>query len=258
MVNFFLFLTYSVAFIFLLSFLSLLFGAEPKRVFKELFSDEVIFALKLTLETSLIATLITMLISIPVAYALARFRFPFKSLIRTFIDMPMTFPELVIGFLLLLLFSNFFDPLLRSFNIQIIFSKSAIVIAQILVALPFAVKILYTEFFNIDPKYEWVSRSLGYNLWETFLKVSLPMAKNGLVSALVVSFARAFGAFGAVLVFAGGVYMKTETLPIGLYLNLSYGNMERAIAMGFVLILTSFLTLSAVEFLYKTKKGRFS
>jgi len=252
MVKFFIALTYSVAFIFLLTFIGLLFGAEPGKVFKELFSNEVVFALKLTLETSLIATFITMVVSVPVAYSLARFRFPLKALLRTFIDMPMTFPELVIGFLLLLLFSNVLD--LDIF----VFSKTAIVIAQIFVSLPFAVKILYTEFLNIDPKYEWVSRSLGYNLWETFLKVTLPMAKNGLISALVVSFARAFGAFGAVLVFAGGIYMKTETLPIGLYLNLSYGNLERALAMGLVLIATSFLTLSTIEFLYKGKKDRFS
>jgi len=260
MVRLFLILTYAVAFVLLLSFLSLLFGADFRRVFfKELFSEEVLFSLRLTLETSIVATFITISLSVPVAYSLARFHFPFKSLIRTFIDMPMTFPELVIGFLLLLLFSNILDPLLVSCHIHwdIVFSKSAVVIAQVFVALPFAVKILYTEFLNIDPKYEWVARSLGYNLRETFLKVTLPMAKNGLISALVVSFARAFGAFGAVLIFAGGIYMKTETLPIGLYLNLSYGNMERAVAMGVVLILTSFLTLSVVELLYKTGKGRF-
>ncbi len=248
----FLTLTLLLVFILVLSFVAL-FTAQPiEVVFKELLSPEVVYALKLSLITAAISTVIVLLLALPVAYSLSRWDFPLKSLVRTIIDMPLAFPELVIGFLLLLLFSKFLDPFLSKFNIEIVFSKAGIVVAQIFVALPFAVRILYTSFSQVDKKYELVSRSLGYSAWETFLNITLPMVKIGIVSAALVTFARALGAFGAVLVFAGGTYMKTETLPIGLYLNLSYGNMARAIAFGIILIVVSFISLFVIE-LFKGK-----
>jgi len=99
----------------------------------------------------------------------------------------------------------------------------------------------------VDYRLESVARSLGYRPAETFFKVTLPLAKVGLLSAVVVAFARSFGAFGAVLVFAGGVYMKTETLPVGIFLNISYVNLERATVMGLILMLVSLLCLILFE-----------
>jgi molybdate transport system permease protein len=255
---FFLFatLTYLVGFLFLLAFLSLFLSIEPSEGFKEFFSAEVLFALKLTLWTSIVSTAIVMLLAIPTSYSFARFKFPFKDALKILIDLPMFFPELLIGLLLLLLFSDTFEGFFKKLHIQVVFTEKAILLAEIFVALPFAVKILYTTFLEIDKRYESVARSLGYTPFETFFKVSLPMAKHGLISALVVAFARSFGAFGAVLIFAGGVYMKTETLPIGIFLNISYGNLDRAIVMGIVLVLVSLLTLVIFEFFKpKTEKA---
>lgn len=251
-------ITYFVGFLFLLAFLSLFLSIEPSKVFKEFFSKEVLFALKLTLETSIISTVVVMLLAVPTAYSLARFNTPLRGFLKILIDLPMFFPELLIGLLLLLLFSDTFGGILKSLNLQVVFTEKAVLLAEIFVSLPFAVKILYTTFSGIDKRYEMVARSLGYTPFETFLKVSLPMAKHGLISALVVAFARSFGAFGAVLVFAGGVYMKTETLPVGIFLNISYGNIERATVMGIVLMVVSLLTLVLFELCKpKGETGRF-
>ncbi len=239
----------------LISFLGFILSVSPKVLLRELLSDEVLFAVKLTLTTSSVATLIVVPLSVVVAYSLARFEYPLLRLVKVVVDLPMAFPELLVGFLLLVLFSDLLDPVLG--DLSPVFTPAGVVIAQMAVALPFAVRVLYTGFVQLDPRYEMVARSLGYGPFETFLKVSLPMVKAALLSALVVAFARSFGAFGAVLIFGGGVHMKTETLPVGIYLNLSYGNLERAVAMGALLMAVSFLTVLLLELFQKKGVHRF-
>ncbi len=233
-------LPYAVGITFFFLFGSILLFLPYGDFLKELLSEEFLYALRLTIFTALVSTAVVMSVSIPTAYGLARSDFPLKGLIKVLIDLPMFFPELLMGLLLLLFFSNLL-------KVQIAFTTAAVVLAEIFVSLPFAVKILYTTFVGIDKRYELVARSLGYKPIEVFFKVVLPMAKDGLLAALVVAFARSFGAFGAVLIFAGGVYMKTETLPVGIFLNISYGNIERASLMGFLLMVVSFLTLFTFE-----------
>jgi len=233
-------ITYAVGFTFLLLFLSIIFFLPFKGLLKELLSEETIFALKLSLVTASVSTAVVVILAIPTAYGLARLEFPLKGAIKILIDLPMFFPELLIGLLLLLLFSNLL-------KLQIAFTTTAVILAEIAVSLPFAVKILYTTFQGIDRRYELVARSLGYKPIEVFFKVSLPLAKGGVLASLLVAFARSFGAFGAVLIFAGGVYMKTETLPVGIFLNISYGNLERATLMGFLLMAVSLITLILFE-----------
>jgi len=241
--------TYLVGTFFLLTFLSFVFSISPQKLVKEFFSQEGLFALKFTLVTALIATFITLPLAVILGYSLARFQFPFKKLLKVTVDLPMAFPELLTGFLLLIMFSGLLKPLTAIFNP--VFSPSGVVLAEIAVSLPFASRIVYTTFKQIDKRYEMVARSLGYSFAETFLKVSLPMAKGGLISATVVTFARSFGAFGAVLILGGGVYMKTETLPVGIFLNISYGNLDRAVAMGVVLMAVSFITVWLIELFQK-------
>ncbi len=239
----------AVGFLFFLLFASILF-ALPKgeNLFRELLEEEFLYAIFLTVGTSIVSTAVVMLLSIPTAYGLARLDFPLKNLVKLLVDLPLFFPELLLGLLLLLLFSDLL-------KVQIAFTTAAVVIAQIAVAFPFAVKVLYTAFSEIDPRYELVARSLGYRPVEVFFKVTLPMAKGGLLAALLVAFARSFGAFGAVLIFAGGVYMKTETLPVGIFLNISYGNIERAALMGFLLMAVSLITLLLFEKFTRFRQG---
>ena len=234
------FLIHTEGLLLVLLFGSILFSLPYGDLLKELLSAEFLYALRLTVLTALISTAVVMVFAIPTAYGLARFEFPLKGFIKILIDLPMFFPELLMGLLLLLFFSNLL-------KVNIAFTTTAVVLAEIAVSFPFAVKVLYTTFSGIDKRYELVARSLGYRPLEVFFKVTLPMAKEGLLASLIVAFARSFGAFGAVLIFAGGVYMKTETLPVGIFLNISYGNIERASLMGFLLMAVSFLTLFTFE-----------
>lgn len=160
----------------------------------------------------------------------------------------MAFPEIVLGIALLMLFgNNTLGNLLRSLGVNIVFTTFGIIIAQFFVAFPYAVRIIHSTFSYINPRYEFVSRSLGYGEFETFKNITLPLAKNGILASGVVTLARCIGTFAAVLLVGGGTYMKTETLPIAIYFNLSLGNIDMAITAAIILLIISFITIFTLE-----------
>ncbi|WP_148881993.1 ABC transporter permease [Thermococcus aciditolerans] len=245
-------LTIFVAFLFtfflFIAIATLFFVPRPHEILEALKSEEMVYSLKLSLITASISTLLVILIGIPIGYALSRFDFRGKSAVKSILDLPMAFPELVLGLALLLLFGRTaFGDALSALGINVVFTKLGIVVAQFFTALPYAVRVIYTTFEGISPRYELVARSLGYSEFETFRKVTLPMAKDGLFASTIISFARSMGAFGAVLILAGGSYMNTEILPVTLYLNISYGNIGMAITSGIVLVVVSFLAILIFE-----------
>jgi len=237
-----------VAFLLVTAIGTLFLVPETDDILDNLWSAEMRFSLKLSLLTGVLSTALVMLFALPIGYALSRFQFPLKGLVKTVLDLPIAFPELVLGLCLLLLFGNsFLGSLFSALGLDFVFTKQGIVVAQFFTALPYAGRILKSTFDYVDPKLEFVSRSLGYSVWETFRNVSLPLAKNGILAAAVISFARCIGTFGTVLILAGGTYMKTEVLPITLYLNISYGNMGMALTSGIVLTVVSFVAIYFFE-----------
>jgi molybdate transport system permease protein len=189
-----------------------------------------------------------MIFALPIGYTLSRFKFPLKGFVKTIIDLPVAFPELVLGLCLLLLFGNtFIGDFFNALGLKLVFTKQGVVVAQFFTALPYASRIMKSTFDYIDPRMEFVSRSLGYSMFETFLNISLPLAKSGVLASTVISFARCIGTFGTVLILAGGSYMKTEVLPTTLYLNISYGNMGMALTSGIVLMFVSFIAIYVFE-----------
>jgi molybdate transport system permease protein len=235
-------------FLFFITVGTLLFVIKPSGLLSALLSEEMIYSMKLSILTSSVSTFSAMSCSIPTAYALSRFSFPGKSVIKTVLGLPMAFPELAMGLALLLLFGQgFLGPALEAAGLKVTFSKLGIIIAQFFVAFPYAVRVTYSTFESINPRYEQVSRSFGYGEFETFRHVTLPMARSGLFASGIITFARCIGAFGAVLVLAGGSYMHTEVLPVTLYLNISYGNMEMAITSGILLMGIAFLAILSFE-----------
>ena len=227
---------------------SLLIVPSFEDIRQNIWSPEMQFSLKLSLLTGLPSTLLVMIFALPIGYALSRFSFWGKGFVKTIIDMPIAFPELVLGLCLLLLFgSTFVGKMFSAIGLNFVFTKTGIVAAQFFTALPYAIRIMKSTFDYINPRMEFVSRSLGYSMFETFRNISLPLAKNGILASTVISFARCIGTFGTVLILAGGSYMKTEILPITLYLNISYGNMGMALTSGIVLMAVSFAAIFVFE-----------
>ncbi|MFZ1127867.1 ABC transporter permease, partial [Methanoregula sp.] len=122
-----------------------------------------------------------------------------------------------------------------------------IVVAEVFVNLPYMVRILKSAFSAVNPRYENVAKTLGCTETGAFLQVTLPLARPGLVAGTTITWAKSMGEFGAVLMLAGATTMRTETLPIALYLNISTGDLDLAVAASVILIIISLCALAVVE-----------
>ncbi|KAF5419125.1 MAG: molybdate transport system permease protein [Candidatus Methanocomedens sp.] len=211
-------------------------------------SREIQFAIKLSLLTSIISTLMCIMVSIPASYALARYNFSGKTLINTIVDLPLALPPLVAGVGLLLLFGTTpFGNWLADLGLKFVFTPLGIIIAQFAVNISFMLRIMRSTFEGISPRYEYVAQTLGCTPIQAFLRTTLPMSKNGLLAGGVITWSKGIGEFGAALMVAGATRMKTETLPISLYLNMSSGDLDLAIAAATILIIISIISLYIFE-----------
>lgn len=213
-------------------------------------SREIQFAIRLSLFTSITATLICIAFALPVAYGLERFKIPGRKLINVILDIPLSLPPLVSGVALLLLFGTTgFGAALAERGIRFIFSVNGIILAQFFIITPYMIRVLKSTIADINPRLEFVARTLGCSQWQAFYKITLPLAKNGIIAGLVISWARAIGEFGCALMVAGATRMVTETLPVALYLNMSIGDLEMAMASATCLIVISLVSLFIFEML---------
>ncbi|KZX10340.1 ABC transporter permease [Methanobrevibacter filiformis] len=213
-----------------------------------LLSENMIYAITLTIYTSIISAAIVMIFAIPTAYALNRYNFPLKSLFKVVLDLPIALPEIVVGIaLLMFLGSNGIGEYLENIGIVLVFNSLGIIIAQFFIAFPYATRIMYSTFAYIDPRYEFVSRSLGYSESSTFFNITLPLAKGGIITTSIIALARCIGTFASVLFVGGGILMKTETLSVSMYLHLSTGDIDLAITAGILLVIISIITIVIME-----------
>jgi molybdate transport system permease protein len=211
-------------------------------------SPEIVAAVELSLVTSVVSTGLCILAAVPVAYSLARFSFPGKSVVNTLINLPLTLPPLVAGVALLIFYGpSTFGRMLSASGFDVVYTPLGIIVAQFFVNVPYMVRVTRSAFETINPRYEHVARTLGCTEWGAFRQVTLPLAKNGLVAGLVITWSRSIGEFGAVLMLAGATRMKTETLPIALFLNMSTGDLDLAIAASVILIAIAVASLMLFE-----------
>lgn len=197
--------------------------------------------LVLSLQISLIATVIVAITGTILARLMARKSFKGKIVLESFILLPLVLPPTVIGFGLLFLFGNngwIGRLLLEWFGFQVVFTWYGAVIAAIVVAFPLMYQSAAAAFVNYDPNLENAAYTLGSSKWRVFWTVSVPLAWPGLAAGLVLSFARALGEFGATLMVAGYIPGKTETIPLAIYFSVEAGNNQEA--LFWVLIIVAF------------------
>lgn len=222
--------------------------SPPETFFASLRSEEIRFAIGLSLKTSIASTILCILGAVPAAYALARYDFRGKRAVSTLLDMPLALPPLVAGVGLLLFFGT--TPLgrwLADAGLVFVFTPLGIVIAQFFVNVPFMLRVMRSTFEGISPRYEHVAKTLGCTDAQAIWRVTLPMASNGLLAGSVITWSKAIGEFGAVLMLAGATRMRTETLPVSLFLNMSCGKLDEAISAATILILISVVSLYVFE-----------
>ncbi len=206
-------------------------------------SGETLFAIRLSVVTASISTAIGMLVAVPVAYAVSQFSFPGKDIVDSLLDLPIILSPVALGAALLVFFSTPVGGFVNNNILRFTFSVPGIVAAQVTVVTALAVRLLKSTFDAIDPRYEQVARTLGCNKPKAFFKITLPLARSGLIAAAILTWARAVGEFGAAVMLAGATPMKTETLPISIYLAMSTADVDRAIAIIFILIIIALIAL---------------
>jgi molybdate transport system permease protein len=202
------------------------------------------FSIKLSLATSAITSVLGMLVAIPSAYVLSRYKFRLLSFIDTVIDLPIVVPPLIAGLALLIFFTR--SPIGSYIDedvINIVFKPAGIVVAQFFVASAFSIRALKSTFDQINPRFEAVARSLGCTSWQAMWRIALPLAKNGIIAGLIMTWARALGEFGPIMILAGATPGKTDVLSVAAFLNMASGKVEVAIAIVVLMVLVATFTL---------------
>ncbi|MEM2417725.1 MAG: ABC transporter permease [Candidatus Bathyarchaeia archaeon] len=229
---------------FLCAFTSPIIFVEPWIMAQAFISEETRFALFLSLFTATSSTLISLAIAIPIAYLLSRTNFRGKTLIEGFLDIPTAVPPVALGVMLLIFFTrNPLGALINENLIRFVFEVPGIILAQFAVISVLTIRYLKEVFDNLPARYENVARTLGYSEWEALLYIALPAIKRSILGAALLSWARSIGEFGASLMLAGATRLKTETLPIALYLNLVAADLGGVAAISFILLMISCLVL---------------
>ncbi len=218
-----------------------------------LFSEEIMFAVRLSLITATIATLIAILIAIPVAYAISYARFPGKDIVDSLLDLPIVISPVALGAALLVFFNSPAGSAIDDNVMKFVFAVPGIVLAQVVVISALAIRLLKSTFDSIDPRYEQVGRTLGLGKFRAFIKVTLPLAKDGLIAAAILTWARAVGEFGATVTLAGATAGKTETLPVSIFLSLASADVEKAIAVIFLLVIIAVVALLVMRKITKRR-----
>lgn len=213
--------------------------------------EETLFALRLSLYTSLLAVALALLFGTLAGYLLARRSFPGQAMIETLLDLPMVTPPLVAGMGLLFLLGREapVGSLMAAAGWQLLFSPAGVVLAQAYVATSLIVRSARAAFQAVDPDYAAVACTLGLTPFWAFLLVEIPMAGRGLLSAAILGWARALGEFGATLMVAGATRLHTETLPMAVFLNIASGETAVAIACALILLSMAFALLLAIRLL---------
>lgn len=197
-----------------------------------------LFPLWLSLQVSLTATALTLLIGIPVAWLLARKRFPGRDLLEVFVVFPLILPPTVLGYYLLVVIGSQ-GPVGRALaaaGIELAFTWRAAVLAASLGSIALLIKSAQAGFESVDRRLEQAARTLGSSEWSIFWAVTLPLAWRSVLAGSVLAFCRAMGEFGITLMVAGSIPGRTQTLPLAIYDRVQANQMGEANALALIAI----------------------
>lgn len=240
-------ITCLLCFLFLVLIASMIVELGQESAMKAPRSGEIFFAIKLSVLTATAASLLAVTVSLPVAYLLSRYTFFGKDLLDTLLDLPIVLSPIALGAMLLIFFNT---PLGKQVEQQFgpfVFEVKGIILAQFFVVVGLSIRLLKTTFEGIDIEYENLARTLGYNKVQVFFKVVVPMAANGLLASFLLVWGRAIGEFGATVTLAGATTLKTETIPVAIYLSFESADISAALVFITILISVSLAILFFVR-----------
>ncbi|MFN3397363.1 MAG: molybdate ABC transporter permease subunit [Sulfurimicrobium sp.] len=203
---------------------------------KVLMSERTLFSVNLSLLAATVSTVLALLLAIPAAYALSRFAFRGKEAVDTVLEFPIIVSPAALGAIILIFFNNPLGEWVQAKLMNFVFAFAGIVLAQFVTILGVAVRMLKTAFDAVPVELETVARALGASPRHAFFSVTLPLARNGLIAAFILTWAKALGEFGATLMVAGTMAFRTETLPIAIFMRLSSADIKGTVALILMLV----------------------
>lgn len=231
-----------------LPLLALLLQTGPSTLQTYLRKSDVVQAIGLSIVTTSITTLLAIILGTPLAYMLARHTFRGRLTLDTLIDLPMVLPPAVAGVALLMAFGRrgIFGPYLNAVGLDIAFSQTAVILAQLFVAAPYYVKTATSGFASFNRDLEHAAALDGAGLWRVFWYITVPLTWPSLLGGAVMTWARALGEFGATIIFAGNFPGRTQTMPLAIYIGFEL-ELNVALTLAVVLLIVSFGVLAVVK-----------
>ncbi|WP_267023507.1 molybdate ABC transporter permease subunit [Variimorphobacter saccharofermentans] len=203
----------------------------------------------ISLKVALTATVISFLLGTYIAFRMKGNLTKGSQLFDIILNLPLVLPPTVAGLLLLMIFGKkgLLGKTLLQLGYQIIFTKEGAVLAAAFVAFPLMYRCAKSAFAQVDQKLIEAGRTLGMSEYAIFIKIILPLSLPGIVSGVILSFARALGEFGATLIVAGNIPGVTQTMPLAIYMNLQSGNYQFALLWSGILIAFSFFMMLLIK-----------
>ncbi|WP_297055128.1 ABC transporter permease [Thermosulfurimonas sp.] len=227
--------------------LSLFYFFKKDLFLATLLSPRTLFSLRLSLLCATLASLLSLWLGLPAAYALSRFDFPGKRLVDTLLELPLVVSPAALGAMILIFFNQPVGAWLADRGLTFVFAVKGIVLAQFVTTAGLAVRLLKATLDEIPPRYEEVARTLGATPLKAFLTVTLPLSRRGLLSAFVLTWAKALGEFGATITVAGAMPLRTETLPIAIFMHLSTADIPGTAVLTLILVAIGLCVLYGVH-----------
>ena len=197
-----------------------------------------LFPLWLSLGVSLTATVLTLLLGIPMAWVLARKQFPGHNVLEAFVVLPLVLPPTVLGYYLLILVGRRgpVGAALAALGTEIAFTWRAAVLAAVVGSIALLIKAAQAGFESVDRQLEQAARTLGRSEWGVFWSVTLPLAWRAVLAGTILAFCRAMGEFGITLMLAGSIPGRTQTLPLAIYDRVQANQMGEANALALIAV----------------------
>lgn len=227
---------------------SLFLKSPLDAILRSMYDPMVMNALKLSLTTSALTTILVVIMGTPIAYANARFHYAGKEIVDSLIDLPVIMPPAVAGIALLMAFGRMgiLGQHLNALGISVAFTTLAVILAQAFVSSPFYIRQARTSFEDVDLALENAAMTLGASRIRTFFHIVLPIAMNGLISGAIMAFARSLGEFGATIMFAGNFQGRTQTMPLAIFTAMQ-GDLDVALCLSIILVAFSFAVIVLVK-----------
>ena len=206
---------------------------------------------------SALSTLVILPFGLALAWALARRDWPGKSLVETFVSLPLVMPPVATGLILLKMFGRrgpIGGFLHDQLNLDIIFTWRAVLIALGVMSFPLLVLFARVAFEEVNPRLEQIARTLGAGGWRVFFTITMPLAARGIVGGMLLAFARALGEFGATIMVAGYMPGKTATISLAIFENVQIGEDAHAYRLLGVSVVLAFAAVWSSQFLLRRKR----